>query len=630
MPGFGNLFRAFIRLRRPHLIIMCTVLALLGIVLLARWDAYRAAHTPVSYELEQRTSGDSKELIVFVHGFVTGKRALLDVVAETKETRPDADILVFEYPASLLSNASPFLVAAQIEERIRDIYQEHSYESIHLVGYSMGALLIRKAYVYGSGSVEDLPFADGARRTSRPPQPWVKAVDRIVLLAGTNRGWSHDDPPKDLSLTRSIANSIGMRFAKITGTGTLVRGMQRGEPFVANLRLQWLDVMHRAQQGTPEEDAPTIVQLLGDKDTVVSKEDDRDVTVAKNFIWVGVHNSTHGSIVDLTAASAGTDRKRKILQALGSAEDIEALRQATISPQRDEDPDVTTVVFVLHGIRDIGDWTSAFEEPLQNGFRERQAGSADKIYVHRAGYGYFPMGPFLLWADRQRNVRWFMDQVTELKSRFPNLQHIHFIGHSNGTYVLASALENYATLNVDRVVFAGSVVPRSYNWSALAGRVESVRNYVGLDDMVVGVFPRLFELPFFRWINPDLGSAGFNGFEDGRFKHLETQFLRGGHGAALHPDNVQGIVDFVLDGRKVDADTLVVSERPARLSYISQLCWAVWLLLIGAVLGLGFVVLRTSAIWHTRRLRQKVPRGLFAWITGSVYAMFMILLLYTV
>src|SRR5271166_5513999 len=64
----------------------------------------------------------------------------------------------------------------------------------------------------------------------------------------------------------------------------------RTTPFVANLRIQWLDLMRSLQTaepkpGAPELDQPTqderpvVIQLLGDRDDFVSSEDQRDVTV---------------------------------------------------------------------------------------------------------------------------------------------------------------------------------------------------------------------------------------------------------------------------------------------------------------------------------------------------------------
>ena len=50
------------------------------------------------------------------------------------------------------------------------------------------------------------------------------------------------------------------------------------------------------------------------------------------------------------------------------------------------------------------------------------------------------MLPFLLSAYRRKNVEWLMDRYTEVVARYPNAT-VSYIGHSNGTYLLAKALE---------------------------------------------------------------------------------------------------------------------------------------------------------------------------------------------
>jgi alpha-beta hydrolase superfamily lysophospholipase len=54
---------------------------------------------------------------------------------------------------------------------------------------------------------------------------------------------------------------------------------------------------------------------------------------------------------------------------------------------------------------------------------------------------------------------------------------ISFVGHSNGSYILASAMQRYRSMEINNVVFAGSVVPRDYPWSRLkdTGRVAAVK-----------------------------------------------------------------------------------------------------------------------------------------------------------
>ena len=516
---------------------------------------------------------DADELVVMVPGYATGAKSLEGVREAIGEIRPKADILVFEYNRSgyPFSNGDAFRIAERMDEEIAARHEKQHYKQIFLLGYSMGALLVRKAYVYGCGSVADSPTWGGEAPALKPPRDWVKHVARFVLLAGMNRGWN----PAHRNLL-----GFGLFFARCTHTALLVRQGMRGEPFVANLRLQWMEVMRTADK--KEIPRPRVIQLLGDQDDVVSKEDSKDVTVAHDFIWVTVNNTGHREMCQVGDSGTALERKRKIQLAFGNDEAIDELKRTNSVLELNKDEAVKTVVFVLHGIRDMGEWTSEFKEPLQKAYFAKYP-SGNKLHVHCASYGHFGMGPFLLFGDRQKNVRWFMDQVTELTARFPNLQDIHFIGHSNGTYVLASALDKYRTLRVKHVVLAGSVVRTDFNWDKFASRVTGVRNYVGSKDCVVGFLPRLFELPFFRFCNRDIGSAGFNGFESGFVREMETRFIRGGHGAALVPANVPSIVDFVIEGIKNDNSAIFVSRRPGWMQLASNTCWLIWLVGVATI-----------------------------------------------
>src|SRR5262249_2942473 len=62
---------------------------------------------------------------------------------------------------------------------------------------------------------------------------------------------------------------------------------------------------------------PVVIQLRGDRDDLVSSEDQRDVTVAHDFIWVKVSNSTHGNIIDFADPVCGPERRDKLTEALG-------------------------------------------------------------------------------------------------------------------------------------------------------------------------------------------------------------------------------------------------------------------------------------------------------------------------
>src|SRR5262245_26785897 len=107
--------------------------------------------------------------------------------------------------------------------------------------------------------------------------------------------------------------------------------------------------------------------------------------------------------------------------------------------------------------------------------------------------------------------------------------------------------------------------------------MTGIRNYVGSSDWVVGFFPRLFELPLFNIFNHDIGSAGFNGFEQAIANAAETKFISGSHGAALQTENIPSIVSFVIKGEKIDNPKILMRTHPVWLDYLSRMAWIVWL-----------------------------------------------------
>jgi len=559
-------------------IIVFVLIATATFALVVRRMASRGLDVLVS--CETITKG-GKSLVVLVHGTRGVDTYLHCMHSILALKRPEADILPVQYPAGVLSNADPFLIAEQICQRIQEAQDTGHYDNITLVGYSKGALLIRKAFVYGFGRIEDLSYVKGE---SRDPLSWVAKVDRIVLLAGLNRGWTLRRRPKQMPFSRYWLFRFANQLCRLFGVGQLMRHCESGEPFVANLRIQWLELM----RGIAKDERPTVIQLLGDKDDLVSSEDQRDVNVARDFIWVHVNNTGHGNIIDLADPVSGAERRSKIAKALGGSADVDLLRRWSSKLPDNQDPLVHQVVVVLHGIRDMAAWTSQFETPLQLAYQAANPGENSKVRIVWPSYGYFGMGPFLLWGDRQANVRWFMDEFTDIKAQYPNLKKVHFIGHSNGTYVLASALQNYRTLKVGNIAFGGCVLRRDYDWDSVASQFDKVRNYVGARDWVVGWFPRLFEYPLFGFVNADLGSAGFCGFTTSRGNDLETRYLNGAHSVALDPRNMSSVVRFIIGQEKIDEPALSVLSPTWKMEYSSKFCWIIWLLILGFVGGLFY------------------------------------------
>jgi pimeloyl-ACP methyl ester carboxylesterase len=139
--------------------------------------------------LEQGSREPSKTLVVVVHGFRgTSRRTLIGLV---KRLYPTADLIAPQYANSVfaaLSNLDPYEIANALEQTIHAANEFYAYNKIVLFGYSMGALIIRKTLVWAYGEEQD-------RVGTKGPRSWVQNVDRVVSLAGMNRGWSIDPVP---------------------------------------------------------------------------------------------------------------------------------------------------------------------------------------------------------------------------------------------------------------------------------------------------------------------------------------------------------------------------------------------------------------------------------------------------
>jgi pimeloyl-ACP methyl ester carboxylesterase len=569
------------KLTRFWRVTLCSAGSILLLVVL--WSVFVKSGRALDLRGEIR-SGKGETLVVLVHGYMHGSDSLDGPKRVIDEVFPDADILLPNYYSGMLSNAQPEALASDLERKINDVHKAKQYKRIVLVGHSMGGLLVRKAYVYGCGHVEDR----GVYRSVEGSHDWVDKVDRLVLLAGINRGWSISPRPSHMSMLTQAFASLLREFGRLTGTAKLVRGIERGSPFVANLRLQWLDVMRDRTAGNK----PAVIQLLGDDDDVVTDEDNKDVAVAQDFVFMIVPKTGHASITQFDDADYGLTRKRQFRDALEISPEI--LRAENSETPLKLDPNVEKLIFVVHGIRDTGGWTLDLAHYLKEAFS--QAGDPPgRLRVVTAQYGYFPMAAFLLVSDRQKNVRWFMDEFTEAKAKYPNLKEINFVGHSNGTFILASALQRYAALKLNRVVFAGSVVPRAYPWKEWLdkGRVTGVCNYTAAGDWVVAIFPRLFELLHERlgvsvWGCDELGSAGFNGFESSAVHDTEVRYLNGDHGAAVFGPTVRkdiypNMATFLLTGKSAELGSAVVPTQETAIVMCSNLCWLIWL---GIAIGL--------------------------------------------
>jgi hypothetical protein len=560
-------------------------------------------------------------LVVIVHGYRKSATEMQSVRDATKEQFPDAEILCPSLATHLLSFADPcelvVELARQIDAKWRaqaEASPDEGFDEIILVGHSMGAVLARKLWVVAAGELDSAPFEDRLRAALELPDgtlfpgfPWHTSIRRIVLLAAMNRGWriSHH-----LSLINAPIWAVG------SATGTLLRllirrtplimTIRRGAEFITNLRVQWIRRANACRQaGTSP---PLTIQLLGSRDDLVSPEDNIDLASGMQFVYLDVPHTVHRNVIDMDAGSPGQRTRRRIFQqALNESE--ASLRALAVIPSDDglsaPDDTITDVIFVIHGIRDEGFWTHKIARHVR-----KLGQSVDRRWAtETSSYGYFAMLPFIFPARRRSKVEWLMDQYAEAVARYPAAS-FHFVGHSNGTYLLAKAIRLYACCRFGQVVFAGSVVRRNYDWTgAIArGQAASVLNWVATRDWVVAFFPRFFEVIRIQ----DLGSAGHDGFR----QHIhQLAYVRGGHAAAIQEDLWSDIARFIVH-RQIDPRHVKPDLRRHRAWWVVVLGFfppLLWVLIALGVYWLG-VALNTWATGATGAWWSGVLCALYAWV----------------
>jgi pimeloyl-ACP methyl ester carboxylesterase len=579
---------------RSALVVLIVIVA----VLVLRVGGPLVVQTKVP-DIEVTAGTDARTLVVALHGF--GGTSRQGLIALAHRAFPGAHVIAPQYNSGALnsfSNSSPYDIADVVESAIDNAFSQYQYERIVLIGHSMGGELLRKVYLWGAGEEDDRPVRRGRRE-------WVDRVERFVSLASINRGWSTDPAPPNMPWYRRAEYALGRIVGRLTGTGQMIFAVERGAPFVADSRVQWIRL---ARQKTGRK-VPLVIHLLGTRDDVATVEDTKDAQAAKDFKFKSLPDTDHADIATALADELGpngplTSRAQTILDCVTLPVD----KLKFDEPDKlIENGNIRRVVFILHGIRDYDTWGIELKQLI-----DAQLGPGSRTAVVVPKYGYFPMAPFLLWSDRQQKVRWFMDHYTEALAQYPLAETFDFIGHSNGTYILASALQKYRTLKVDDVYFAGSVVPQRYRWGDLVRkqRVRRVRNVVATNDWVVAIFPRLFE-QIAEWRGQadnsellDIGAAGFRGFQEAGLPGSgvrDITFASGTHstGVDLRVDRKRdALIRFGRYGLDAEQDRMFdqvfgnAMMQSAFMDQLSNVSWLVWLSIVAVVVGGASVVWR--------------------------------------
>jgi len=525
-----------------------------------------------------------RNLIFVLHGYGGKPLQYASVKQAILECYPNSDVHIPQMPMGAFSCVDSNII---INERLREIDQQWAtgeFKKIILVGHSTGGLYARKIYIAACGENDLVKFEPALN--AKEPRPWAKHVDRIVLLAGINMGWS---VPVHISVKDTILIKLGLFIGAVMalfGFHALGLKTRRGSSFITLLRMQWLEMLLQAEhKGIGNALA---VQLLGTVDDIVSPDDNVDLITGSSFVYLDVPDSGHASVIQMGNSDSGKARRKVFKDSIIKSKDE---LQAMQVMQADDialpvDKSVTDVIFVIHGIRDTGFWTAKIARKVKSvGLKQ----IPKRVFATETStYGYFPMLPFLLPNIRLKKVEWLMSQYVKNYALYPNAK-FSYIGHSNGTYLLAKAFHEYPFCKFHNVIFAGSVVHQNYGWGELLAdkRVDNVYNFVANDDWVVGTVPKTLQTLRLQ----DLGSAGFDGFR-GLAPNEQAEYIQGNHGAALSEIYWDDMANFIVNSSFAKGGAIKIVTRSRLMSIVSKTAPLLLLLVICLIFLLG------AGIWH--------------------------------
>ncbi len=454
-------------------------------------------------------------LVVVSPGLRARHKAFQSLREQVEASSTDVQWEFIEHRQHYLSFGAPASKALDIVARIDWIWETApgQFDRIVFVGYSAGAILVRLAYLISAGVYAHRP-GPGKLLRGQQSRPWHEAVAGFVLIAGVNAGWK---PFSALKPVVWFADAVGLQ-RRLFG-GNLISGSY----FVTNVRLDWMDYLPSLGDR-----APRIVQVLGTGDSIVGDSDSTDVTQFPNAKQVLIQGANHLSVME---------RTRELSQAVTTVLHVSGVADEEIQPSDTATKTPSSVVFVVHGIRDS---RRSWPEDVRQKVNEVD----QSVKVVTASYGYLSAFRFVWPGNRRKRARWLCDQYTRERAEHPDLP-FHFIGHSNGTYTLGRSLLEVHGMRFDRVVLMGSVLPREYPWQAMkdGGQARSIENHCSRRD-----WPVAWLCSTLRVIGMnDLGTAGFEGFDDGTA--FESRWYPGGHGSPMSNDEYLSRIAAFVCGR---------------------------------------------------------------------------------
>ena len=477
-----------------------------------------------------------RQLIVYVPGITMSTKQWSPLTDKLKKEAElsDAEWLGWDHGCGLFSTANTLKKASDLNAAIDAKWrQEQGFSEVILVGHSFGGFLVRVAYLLASGCYNN-----------EPPSPWAASVKRFVLLAALNRGLDQTHIAVRFYdvITRILGRVVFRRF--------LGQDFISGSEFITDIRLRWIGHMRSLE----ETKRPSVCQILGTKDSMVKRTDSIDLEQFPNAVHISVDGADH-RVLPLIQEGPNRDYRFKIIK------DSILGKEVSTKDNPLQSVKFNNIVFILHGIRAANrGWVQDLASKIRTLIPNSQ--------IVTPSYGYLSALEFAIPFLHRRPIREFQHLYSNYYIQNPDAK-FHFIGHSNGTYILGWSLETIPAMHFDHVALAGSVLPRNFPWEkkmkGIAPQVGALRNDCSNHDCPVGLLcSGLNGL----WRH-DIGTGGYDGFNYQDNKVVQYYFHKGGHSAALKDENLKNIAEFIAKPESTKRLELVLEDK--RFSLLSRM-----------------------------------------------------------
>ncbi|MEO7993624.1 MAG: alpha/beta fold hydrolase [bacterium] len=243
--------------------------------------------------------GDSRQLLMVLHGAWASPAQLLFIRNAIDWILPDADLLIPAYPAGVLEHCPPTHMLRDLTRLVQEAVAAKAetgtpYEEIILMGYSLGgALALRLALVL--------------REICPVP------VSRVVSMAGINFGWTLFPVPATMPVWLKAFCRFWFRLLLTLRLARTMRAFEYGRRFGRESHDAWMTLL---RDPDPDPRLPWMVYLAGKQDEFTHTLQYRDFIGHPQFRLMLVPHTMHLNILLMDDSEVGRERQLGLRMAL--------------------------------------------------------------------------------------------------------------------------------------------------------------------------------------------------------------------------------------------------------------------------------------------------------------------------